>query len=62
MYVGLSYFLGAEVAERIGDAGSMVILGVAVVVAVGLGIRAGWSRWHAARRQPDAAGPVTTSR
>jgi membrane protein DedA with SNARE-associated domain len=52
MYVGISYFLGAEVAERIGNAGSKAVLGVLVVVAIGLGIRAGWSRWRAAREQP----------
>ena len=54
MYVGISYFLGAEVAQRIGDAGPKVVLGVLVIVAVGLGIRAGWSKWRAARAQPPA--------
>ena len=49
MYVGLSYFLGAEVAKRIGDAGTSVLLGVLVIVTVGLGIRAAYSRWRAAR-------------
>ena len=49
MYVGLSYFLGEEVARRIGDAGTKALIGVIVLVAVGLGIRAGWSRWHAHR-------------
>ena len=53
MYIGVSYFLGAEVAERIGDAGSKAVLGVLVIVAIGLGIRAGWSRWRA-RQQPSA--------
>ena len=53
MYIGISYFLGAEVAERIGNAGSKAVLGVLVVVAIGLGIRAGWSRWRA-REQPPA--------
>ncbi len=53
MYIGISYFLGAEVAERIGSAGSKAVLGVLVVVAIGLGIRAGWSRWRA-REQPPA--------
>ena len=52
MYVGLSYFLGAEVAEAIGNTGSKAVLGVLVVVAIGLGARAGWSRWRAARGQP----------
>jgi membrane protein DedA with SNARE-associated domain len=49
MYVGLSYFLGEEVAKRIGSAGSKVLIGVIVLVAVGLGIRAAWSRWRAGR-------------
>ena len=49
MYVGLSYLLGEEVAKRIGDAGTKALIGVIVLVAVGLGIRAGWSRWHAHR-------------
>jgi membrane protein DedA with SNARE-associated domain len=53
LYIGISYFLGAEVAERIGDAGSKAVLGVLVIVAIGLGIRAGWSRWRA-REQPPA--------
>ncbi len=52
MYVGISYFLGAEVAKRIGNTGSKAVLAVVVIVAVGLGIRAGWSRWRAAREQP----------
>ena len=54
MYVGLSYFLGAEVAKRIGDAGTSVLLGVLVIVAVGLGIRAAYSRWRAARQERPA--------
>jgi len=49
VYVGLSYFLGEEVAKRIGDAGTKALIGVILLVAVGLGIRAGWSRWHARR-------------
>ena len=52
MYVGLSYFLGAEVAEAIGNTGSKAVLGVLVVVAIGLGAKAGWSRWRATRAQP----------
>jgi membrane protein DedA with SNARE-associated domain len=51
VYIGISYFLGAEVAERIGNAGSKAVLGVLVIVAIGLGIRAGWSR-RRAREQP----------
>ena len=49
MYVGLSYFLGADVAERIGNAGAKAVLGVIVVVAAGLGIRVAYSRWRNAR-------------
>ena len=42
MYVGLSYFFGAELAKRIGNAGAKAILGVIVIVAIGLIVRAGW--------------------
>jgi membrane protein DedA with SNARE-associated domain len=51
MYIGLSYFLGAEVAEHIGKAGTRVLFGVLVIVAIGLGIRAAYSRWRTARPQ-----------
>ena len=58
MYVGLSYVLGEEVAKRIGDAGTKALFSVIVIVAIGLGIRAGYSRWRATRqggeRQQDA--------
>jgi membrane protein DedA with SNARE-associated domain len=47
LYEGLSYVFGEEVAKRIGDAGAKAVLGVLVAVAVGLGFRAGWSRWRA---------------
>ena len=62
MYVGLSYFLGEEVAKRIGSAGSKAVLGVVVIVAIGLGARAGLSAWRASRqrrmaRAPGAAAP-----
>src|SRR5580692_1244661 len=50
MYVGLSYFLGAEIAKRIGNAGAKAVLGVVVVVAVGLAIRAVVSKWRATRQ------------
>ena len=46
MYVGLSYFLGEEIAKHIGKLGTKAILGVIVVVVVGLCIRAGVSRWR----------------
>lgn len=51
--VGVSYFLGEEVAKRIGNAGSKAVLSVLVIVALGLGIRAGWSKWHSTRQQPS---------
>jgi len=54
MYIGLSYFLGAEVAQRIGNAGARVLLGVLVIVAIGLGIRTAYSRWRAARQERPA--------
>jgi membrane protein DedA with SNARE-associated domain len=52
MYVGLSYFLGAEIAEHIARAGTKAIAGVILLVIVGLALRAGWSRWRAARQTP----------
>ena len=54
LYEGLSYLFGEEVAKRIGDAGSKVVLGVLVAVTVGLGARAGWARWRAARQAQSA--------
>jgi membrane protein DedA with SNARE-associated domain len=51
MYVGLSYFLGEEVAKRFGDAGAKALLWAIVFVAVGLAVRAGYARWHAARQR-----------
>jgi len=50
MYVGLSYFLGAEIARRIGTAGTKAVLGVILIVAAGLAIRAGVARWRTARQ------------
>jgi membrane protein DedA with SNARE-associated domain len=47
MYVGVSYFLGEEVAKRIGAAGTKALFGVILLVVLGLAARAGWSRWHA---------------
>ena len=53
MYVGLSYLLGEEVAKRIGNAGGKALVGVLVIVAIGLGIRAGYSRWRATRHRGE---------
>jgi membrane protein DedA with SNARE-associated domain len=64
MYVGLSYTLGADIAERIGNAGSKVVLGVVVVVAIGLGVKAGLSAWRSRRaggRSSPAASDDLTS-
>ena len=52
MYVGLSYFLGAEIAQRIGRVGTKAVVGVLVIVVIGLVIRAAWSRWRATRERP----------
>jgi len=54
MYIGISYFLGAEVARAVGNAGSKAVLGVVLIVVIGLAIRFGWSRWRAAREQRTA--------
>jgi membrane protein DedA with SNARE-associated domain len=51
MYVGLAYFLGADIARAIGNAGTKAVLGVLVVVAIGLGIKTGLSRWRATRQR-----------
>ena len=54
MYVGLSYFLGAEIAKRIGDAGTKAVLSVLLIVAVGLSIKAGVSKWRTTRQKRPA--------
>jgi membrane protein DedA with SNARE-associated domain len=54
MYVGLSFFMGAEIAQHIGNAGARVLLGVLVIVAIGLAIRTAYSRWRAARQERPA--------
>ena len=54
MYVGLSYFLGEEIAKQVGKIGTKAIVGVIVVVVVGLCIRAGVSRWRNTRQGRSA--------
>jgi membrane protein DedA with SNARE-associated domain len=54
MYVGLSYFLGAEIARHIGNVGTKAVIGVIVVVVIGLVIRAGIAKWRATRRARQA--------
>jgi membrane protein DedA with SNARE-associated domain len=51
MYVGLSYFLGEEVAKRIGNIGAKALLSVVALVVIGLLIRTGVSMWRANRQQ-----------
>jgi membrane protein DedA with SNARE-associated domain len=51
MYVGLSYFLGEEVAKRIGNIGTKAVLSVVALVAIGLLIRVGMSTWRANRQK-----------
>jgi membrane protein DedA with SNARE-associated domain len=55
MYVGLSYFLGEEVAKRIGNAGAKALVGVIMLVVLGLAARAGWARWRASRTEQPAS-------
>lgn len=59
MYVGLSYFLGSEIAERIGKVGSKALLGVILIVVIGLVIRAVVAKWRATR--PVQPGKLDTS-
>lgn len=54
MYVGVSYFLGAEIAKRIGNAGAKAVLGVVVIVAAGLAIRAAVAKRRATRQTRSA--------
>jgi membrane protein DedA with SNARE-associated domain len=49
-YVGISYFLGADIAKRIGNAGTKAVIGVVVIVVIGLVIRAGVAKWRATRQ------------
>ena len=56
MYVGVSYFLGEEVAKRIGAAGTKALFGVILLVVIGLAARAVWSHWRAARHEQSASG------
>lgn len=55
VYVGLSYFFGTEIADRVGGYGTKAVLGVVVIVAVGLAIRFGIARWSAFRSERRAA-------
>jgi len=50
IYVGVSYFLGEEIAKVVGKIGAKALLGVIVLVVVGLLIRAGVAKWRANRQ------------
>jgi membrane protein DedA with SNARE-associated domain len=54
IYVGVSYFLGEEIAKLVGKAGTKALIGVIVLIVAGLGIRAGLAKWRASR-QPRLA-------
>ena len=54
MYVGLSYFLGEEIAKHIGKIGTKGVLGVIIIVVIGLVMRAGVSHWRATRQATPA--------
>src|SRR6516225_6450974 len=50
IYVGVSYFLGEEIAKVVGKIGAKALLGVIVLIVVGLLIRAGVAKWRANRQ------------
>src|SRR6516225_4083331 len=50
MYVGVSYFLGEEIAKVVGKVGTKLLIGVIVLVVAGLLIRAGVAKWRANRQ------------
>ncbi|HEY6312770.1 MAG TPA: DedA family protein [Streptosporangiaceae bacterium] len=58
MYVGLSYFLGAEIAHHVAKAGTKAIAGVIVLVVAGLCLRAGWSHWRATQQKAATSEPA----
>lgn len=50
LYVGISYLLGEEIVKLVKTAGVKTVLSVIVIVAIGLGIRFGMSKWRATRQ------------
>jgi membrane protein DedA with SNARE-associated domain len=50
IYVGVSYFLGEEIAKLVGKIGTKALIGVIVLVVAGLLIRAVVSKWRGARQ------------
>ena len=59
MYVGVSYFLGEEVAKAVGAAGAKALFGVILLVVLGLAARAGWSRWRAHHQEQQEQSALT---
>jgi membrane protein DedA with SNARE-associated domain len=57
IYVGVSYFLGEEIARPAGKIGTKALIGVIVLAVAGLLIRAGVSKWRSARQARLASGP-----
>jgi len=55
IYVGISYFLGEEIAKVVGKIGTKALIGVIVLVVAGLLIRAGVAKWRATRHARTAA-------
>jgi membrane protein DedA with SNARE-associated domain len=51
IYVGVSYFLGEEIAKLVGKIGTKALIGVIVLVVAGLLIRARVTKWRAARQE-----------
>ena len=64
IYVGISYFLGEEIAKLVGTAGTKALIGAIALVVIWLLIRAGWSKWRASHQaglaEPDPAGIKAT--
>ena len=54
IYVGLSYFLGEEIAKHIGKIGTKALVGVIVIVVLGLCIRVAVARWRNTRQARSA--------
>jgi membrane protein DedA with SNARE-associated domain len=54
IYVGVSYFLGEEIAKLVGKIGTKAVIGAIVLVVVGLLIRAAVSKWRGARQARPA--------
>ena len=54
IYVGISYFLGEEIAKVVGKVGTKLLISVIVLVVAGLLIRTGVAKWRATRQARQA--------